>query len=70
MDIAGIDLITATAQPVTVLRPGNPASGKQTYVFLKPDGMNPVFHFEEVPSQIRAAALFSVRPGRTRKYSM
>lgn len=42
MDIDGIDLVTATAQPVTVLHRGTP-----TYIFLKPDGMESVFHFEE-----------------------
>lgn len=62
VDIAGIDLITATAQPVTVLRPGNPASGKQTYVFLKPDGMNPVFHFEEGAVTDQGGCTFQCTP--------
>lgn len=42
MDLAGIDLITATAQPITAVQ-----DGKQTFVFLKPDGMDAVFHFED-----------------------
>ena len=46
MDIAGIDLITASAQPVTVLRHKSPSGERPIFVFLKPDGMEPVFHFE------------------------
>lgn len=42
MDVAGIGLITATAQPVTVLHRDVPV-----FVFLKPDGMDSVFYFEE-----------------------
>ena len=42
MDVAGMDLVQAAAQPVTVLPLETPV-----YVFLKPEGMEPVFHFEE-----------------------
>lgn len=45
MDLAGIKLITATAQPITVLR--HTQEAHPLYVFLKPDGMNAHFHFEE-----------------------
>ncbi|MCR4729155.1 MAG: beta-galactosidase [Lachnospiraceae bacterium] len=42
-DMNGIDLIKATAQPITVLH----ESGKETYVFFVPDGMQGRFYFEE-----------------------
>lgn len=41
-DMDGIDLITATAQPVTVLQP----NGEKTYVFMAPEGMQAAFQFE------------------------
>ena len=43
MDLNGIDLITATTQPVTVLSDQK----EPVFIFLKPEGMNPVFHFED-----------------------
>lgn len=51
MNLGGIDLVMATAQPVTVIRPGE-KSGKgfergPVFVFLKPEGMDAVFRFEE-----------------------
>lgn len=42
-DMDGIDLISATAQPVTVISP----DGERTYVFLAPKGMKAEFLFEE-----------------------
>lgn len=41
-DMDGIDLVSATAQPVTVINP----NGEKTYVFMMPDGMHAVFQFE------------------------
>ena len=43
MDLNGIDLVTATAQPITVLSDQK----EPVFIFLKPEGMNPVFHFED-----------------------
>ena len=43
MDLNGIDLITATTQPVTVLSDQK----EPVFIFLKPEGMNPVFRFED-----------------------
>lgn len=45
MNIAGIDLVTATAQPITVLKQTQDA--QPLYVFLKPEGMCSRFYFEE-----------------------
>ncbi|WP_081332903.1 beta-galactosidase [Eisenbergiella tayi] len=42
LDMEGIDLISATAQPVTLLKP----EGDRTYVFMVPDGMQAAFQFE------------------------
>lgn len=42
-DMHGIELVWATAQPVTYLEEKN----RTTYVFMRPDGMMPVFQFEE-----------------------
>lgn len=43
MDLNGIDLITATTQPITVLSdPKEPV-----FIFLKSEGMKSVFHFED-----------------------
>lgn len=42
-DMDGIDLVKATAQPVTVICPG----GERTYVFFAPEGMRAEFVFEE-----------------------
>ncbi len=44
-DLEGIDLVWATAQPVTKLI--NPEDGMPTYVFLAPRGMRAEFAFEE-----------------------
>ncbi len=41
-DMHGIDLVKATAQPLTYLV----QNGKITYLFMKPDGMKPCFEFE------------------------
>ena len=41
-DLDGIDLIWATAQPVTVVE----TKGERTYVFMAPEGMRAVFRFE------------------------
>lgn len=46
MDLVGMDLIKATAQPITVQN----KDGKITYVFLKPEGMESIFTFEEAVS--------------------
>ena len=43
MDLNGIDLVTATAQPITVLSDQK----EPVFIFLKPEGMNPVFRFED-----------------------
>ena len=43
MDLNGIDLVTATTQPITVLSDQK----EPVFIFLKPEGMNPVFHFED-----------------------
>lgn len=43
MDIGGIDLVKATAQAVTRLS----LNDRNIFVFLKPDGMNSVFYFED-----------------------
>lgn len=43
MDMDGIDLVQATAQPVTRIK----KNGKITYVFVKPAGMESVFVFEK-----------------------
>lgn len=45
MDISGIDLVTATAQPITVLK--QTQETPPLYVFLKPEGMCSCFYFEE-----------------------
>ena len=42
-DLDGIDLVYATAQPLLRIVP----EGKVTYVFMKPDGMQARFRFEE-----------------------
>lgn len=42
-DMDGIDLVSATAQPVTVLD----SDGERTFVFMAPEGMRPEFCFEE-----------------------
>lgn len=63
MDIAGIDLVTATAQPVTVLSYDSPV-----YVFLKPDGMNPVFRFEERAVTDSGSHLYPCSPEREIEY--
>ena len=42
-DMEGIDLVKATAQPVTVISP----HGEKTYVFFAPEGMKAEFVFEE-----------------------
>ena len=61
MDLAGIDLVCATAQPVTRIasagkdcKAGNSGTSGESFdsffdtcIFLKPDGMDPVFRFEE-----------------------
>lgn len=68
MDINGIDLIQATAQPVTKVE----QNGKVTYVFLKPEGMKTVFKFESgvitnhrdctwICDEHKAAELFQVK---------
>ena len=43
MDLNGIDLVTATAQPITVLSDQK----EPVFIFLKLEGMNPIFHFED-----------------------
>ena len=43
MDLNGIDLVTATAQPITVLSDQK----EPVFIFLKPEGMKSVFHFED-----------------------
>lgn len=43
MDLNGIDLVTATTQPITVLSDQK----EPVFIFLKPEGMNPVFRFED-----------------------
>lgn len=43
MDLNGIDLVTATTQPITVLSDQK----EPVFIFLKPEGMNPVFHFDD-----------------------
>ena len=43
MDLNGIDLVTATTQPITVLSDQK----EPVFIFLKPEDMNPVFHFED-----------------------
>ena len=43
MDLNGIDLVTATTQPITVLSDQK----EPVFIFLKPEAMNPVFHFED-----------------------
>ena len=43
MDLNGIDLVTATVQPITVLSDQK----EPVFIFLKPEGMNPIFHFED-----------------------
>ena len=43
MDLNGIDLVTTTTQPITVLSDQK----EPVFIFLKPEGMNPVFHFED-----------------------
>ena len=42
-DMDGIDLVSATAQPVTVVH----NNGENTYVFMAPDGMQAAFEFED-----------------------
>ncbi|MCD8067445.1 MAG: beta-galactosidase, partial [Lachnospiraceae bacterium] len=42
-DMDGIDLVSATAQPVTVLN----TDGERIFVFMAPEGMRPEFCFEE-----------------------
>ncbi len=42
-DMDGIDLVSATVQPVTVLN----TEGERTFVFMAPEGMKPEFYFEE-----------------------
>ena len=43
MDLNGIDLVTATTQPITVLSDQK----EPVFIFLKPEGMNPGFHCED-----------------------
>lgn len=42
-DLDGIDLVKATAQPITNMK----LDGVQTYLFMKPDGMTPYFEFQD-----------------------
>lgn len=42
-DLQGIDLVKATAQPVTDLE----IDGIETYIFMRPEGMTSVFTFEQ-----------------------
>ena len=50
-DMDGIDLISATAQPVTVVE----AAGERTYVFMIPEGMEAAFRFEDGAELIERA---------------
>ena len=52
LDLQGIDLVCATAQPVTYME----INGELTYVFLRPDGMRPEFVFEKGASVNGGAA--------------
>lgn len=72
MDMDGILLKKATAQPITRIE----KDGESTYVFLKPDGMKAALYFEEsvtagqsgnvlVCEDSQAAELFEVTKGET-----
>lgn len=72
MDMDGILLKKATAQPITRIE----KDGEITYVFLKPDGMKAALYFEEgvatrqagnalVCEDSRAAELFEITKGET-----
>lgn len=54
MDVEGIDLVYATAQPMTKIQ----WDGKWTYVFIKPEGMESRFCFEEQAHVNQAGNLY------------
>lgn len=60
MDLDGIELVKATAQPVTRIKNKEDI----TYVFLKPEGMNAAFTFEEGAVTVQHSNIWTCSPGK------
>lgn len=69
MDLSGIRLVKATAQPVTVFREKD---GSDTYIFMVPEGMKPSFTFEDgaMVSMTETNEVSPDRPVGAQKFSV